>query len=222
MRRAVVVLALVFVLALSVVFSAWNVGIAQQVNPQTATCKEGTLKWLPQPPYLDPSTADDPNDLLPHEDGMYPPKEIRDLRVCDIDGTNTSNEITGTDNVNMVDKIEGKGGGDTLTGGRGWNGLIGGTGIDTIEGGPGKDFVFAIDEVKQKTTGENAQVELSGGNPEVDTVSCGAGNDTVYADKDTDGTLIDNVAEDCEQVKNAEPDIPVAHWFRRDGKKNKR
>jgi Ca2+-binding RTX toxin-like protein len=216
MRRAVVVLALVFVLALGVVFSAWNVGIAQQVNPQTATCK-GTLKWLPQPPYLDPST-DDPNDLLPREDGMYPPTEIRDRRVCDIDGTNTPNKITGTDNVNMVDQIEGKRGGDTLTGGRGWNGLIGDTGKDTIKGGPGKDFVFAIDEVKQTSRGENAQVELKG-NPEVDTVSCGAGNDTVYADKDTDGTLIDNVAPDCEKVKNAEPDIPVAHWFRRDSKK---
>jgi hypothetical protein len=218
MRRAVVVvLALVFVLALGVVFSARNVGIAQGVE---VACKKvnGSIKSLPQPPYYKPGTTKP----LPTKDGMRPPEEIRNLPVCDIDGTNTPNKITGTDNVNMVDKIEGEGGGDTLTGGRGWNGLIGGTGEDTIKGGPGKDFVFAIDEVKQKTTGENAQVELLRGNPEVDTVSCGAGNDTVYADKDTDGTLIDNVAEDCEQVKNAEPDIPVAHWFRRDGKKNKR
>jgi RTX calcium-binding nonapeptide repeat (4 copies) len=213
MRRAVVVvLALVFVLALGVVFSARNAGIAQGVK---AACQKanGSIKSLPQPPYYKPGTTEP----LPTKDGMRPPKEIRNLPVCDIDGTNT---LTGTDNVNMVDKIEGEGGGDTLTGGRGWNGLIGGPGKDTIKGGPGKDFVFAIDEVKQKTTGENAQVELRG-NPEVDTVSCGAGNDTVYADKDTDGTLIDNVASDCEKVKNAEPDIPVAHWWRRD-KSNKR
>jgi RTX calcium-binding nonapeptide repeat (4 copies) len=210
MRRAVVVLALVFVLALGVVFSAWNVGIAQQVNPQTATCK-GTLKWLPQPPYLDPSTQD-PNDWLPREDGMYPPTQIRDRRVCDIDGTNKPNKITGTDNVNMVDKIEGKGGGDTLTGGRGWNGLIGDPGKDTIQGGPDTDIVFAEDEVKQKTTGENAQVELNG-NPEQDTITCGKGTDTVYADE------IDKVAADCERVEQKvepdEPDIPVAHWYRR-------
>jgi Ca2+-binding RTX toxin-like protein len=211
MRRAVVVLALVFVFALGVVFSAWNVGIAQQVNPQTATC-EGTLKWLPQPPYKNPQTTDNPNDLLPHEDGMYPPKEIRDLRVCDINGTNTPNQITGTDNVNMVDQIEGKEGDDTLTGGRGWNGLIGDTGTDTIKGGPDTDIVFAEDEVHQQTPGENAQVEVNG-NPEQDTITCGKGTDTVYADE------IDEVAADCERVEQNvepdEPDIPVAHWYRR-------
>jgi RTX calcium-binding nonapeptide repeat (4 copies) len=206
MRRAVVVLALVFVLALGVVFSAWNVGIAQQVNRQTATCK-GTLKWLPQPPYKDPST-EDPNDLLPREDGMYPPTEIRNRRVCDINGTNAPKKIRGTDNVNMVDQIEGKGGGDTLTGGRGWNGLIGGTGQDTIKGGPGTDIVFAEDEVHQKTTGENAQIERPG-SPQQDTIACGKGNDTVYADE------IDKVAAGCERVDPDEPDIPVAHWYRR-------
>ncbi len=213
MRRAVFVGALIFVLALGVAFSARNVGIAQEVNRQTATCS-GTLKWLPQPPYYKPGTTKP----LPTKDGMRPPKEIRDRRVCHITGTNNGEQLTGTDNVNRVDQIEGEGGGDTLTGGRGWNGLIGDTGEDTITGGPDRDIVFAIDEVKQTSRGENAQVELRG-NPEVDTVSCGAGNDTVYADKDTDGTLIDNVAEDCEKVKNAEPDIPVAHWFRRSGKK---
>jgi Ca2+-binding RTX toxin-like protein len=217
MRRAVVVvLALVFVLALGVMFSARNVGIAQGVG---VACQNvnGSITSLPQPPYLDPST-DDPNDLLPREDGMRPPKKIRNLPVCDITGTKKGEQLTGTDNVNIVDQIEGKGGDDTLTGGRGWNGLIGDTGEDTIKGGPGTDIVFAIDGVKHTSRGENAQVVLRG-NPQVDTVSCGAGNDTVYADKDTDGTLIDNVAPDCEKVKNAEPDIPVAHWFRRNGKR---
>ena len=207
MRRAVVVLALVFVFALGVVFSSWNVGIAQPVNPQTATC-EGTLKWLPQPPYKNPQTTNNPNDLLPHEDGMYPPKEILDRRVCDIDGTSTANKITGTDNVNMVDQIEGEGGDDTLTGGRGWNGLIGDTGNDTIQGGPNTDIVFAEDEVQQQSPGENAAIERPG-SPQKDTITCGKGTDTVYADQ------IDNVAADCERVKKDEPDIPVAHWFRR-------
>lgn len=211
MRRAVVVLALVFVLALGVVFSARNVGIAQGVE---VACQKvnGSIKSIPQPPYKNPETKKDPNDLLPHEDGMYPPKEIRNLPVCDINGTSTPNKITGTDNVNMVDQIEGEGGGDTLTGGRGWNGLIGDTGKDTIQGGPDTDIVFAEDEVKQKTTGENAQVKVNG-NPEQDTITCGKGTDTVYADK------IDTVAADCERVEQNvepdEPDIPVAHWYRR-------
>ena len=203
MRRAVVVLALVFVLALGVAFSARNVGIAQGVE---VACQKvnGSIKSLPQPPYYKPGTTKP----LPTKDGMRPPKEIRNLPVCDINGTNTPNQITGTDNVNMVDQIEGEGGGDTLTGGRGWNGLIGGTGKDTMKGGPGTDIVFAIDEVKQETTGENAQVKLEG-NPEQDTITCGKGNDTVYADE------IDNVAADCELVDPDEPDIPVAHWYRR-------
>jgi len=139
---------------------------------------------------------------------MYPPKEIRDRRVCDINGTDTSNKITGTDNVNMVDQVEGKGGDDTLTGGRGWNGLIGGTGKDTIKGGPGVDIIFAEDEVHQKTTGENAQIKRKG-SPQRDTITCGTGYDTVYADK------IDKVAASCEVIERDEPDIPVAHWYRR-------
>jgi Ca2+-binding RTX toxin-like protein len=213
MRRAVVVLALVFVLALGVVFSARNVGIAQGVG---VACQNvnGSITSLPQPPYYKPGTTKP----LPMKEGMRPPKKIRNLPVCDITGTNKGEQLTGTDNVNIVDQIEGKGGDDTLTGGRGWNGLIGDTGEDTITGGPNTDIVFAIDEVKHTSRGENAQVVLRG-TPQVDTVSCGAGNDTVYADKDTDGTLIDNVEADCEKVKNAEPDIPVAHWFRRNGKK---
>ena len=203
MRRAVVVLALVFVLALGVMFSARNVGIAQGVG---VACQKvnGSIKSLPQPPYHKPGTTNP----LPMKEGMRPPKEIRNLPVCDINDTNTPNTITGTDNVNMVDQIEGKGGGDTLTGGRGWDGLIGGAGQDTIKGGPGKDIVFAEDKVKQKTTGENAQVEVNG-NPQKDTITCGTGTDTVYADQ------IDVVAADCERVKSNEPDIPVAHWFRR-------
>lgn len=139
---------------------------------------------------------------------MYPPTQIRDRRVCDINGTDTPNKITGTDNVNMVDQIDGKGGGDTLTGGRGWNGLIGGTGQDTIKGGPNVDLVFAEDEVQQKGTGENAQIKRKG-SPQRDTITCGKGFDTVYADE------IDKVAASCEVIDPDEPDIPVAHWFRR-------
>jgi Ca2+-binding RTX toxin-like protein len=204
MRRAVFVFALVFVLALGVVFSARNVGFAQGLGCQGVN---GSLKSLPQPPYNNPKTGNP----LPSKPGMRPPKEIRDLPVCAIKGTNTADQLTGTNNAQLVDQIVGKGGNDTLRGRGGWNGLIGGTGEDTIKGGPGRDIVFAIDRVQQTSTGENAQVEVNQNiSPQVDTiVSCGAGNDTVYVDE------IDEVAADCEQVELAEPDIPVAHWYRR-------
>src|SRR5215213_8026358 len=165
MRRAVFVFALVFVLALGVVFSARNVGFAQGLGCQEVN---GSLKSLPQPPYNNPKTGNP----LPNKPGMRPPKEIRDLPVCAIKGTNTADQLTGTNNAQMVDQIGGKGGNDTLRGRGGWNGLIGGTGNDTIKGGPGRDIVFAEDEVQQKTTGENAQVEVNG-NPQKDTITCG-------------------------------------------------
>jgi len=218
MRRAVVVLALVFVLALGVVFSARNVGIAQTVNGQPATC---TPESLPQ------YTSDENGNKLPrNKPGMIPPKQIRNLTVCTIDGTDTAEQIEGTDTEQLVDKIVGNGGNDTLMGLRGWNGLFGGEGKDTIEGGSGTDIVFAIDQVTQDE-GADANLQTVDDTiaidptiePQVDTITCGLGNDTVYADD------IDKVAKDCERVKlqnpaqakpkPVEPTIPVIHWFRR-------
>lgn len=213
-RRAAFVFALVFVLALGVTLSARNVGIAQGVDCQTVN---GSLKSLPQPPYNKPGTKEP----LPVEPGMRPPAQIRNLPVCSINGTSTADEITGTDNDQMVDQIVGNGGNDTLTGLGGWNGLIGGTGKDKIKGGPGRDIVFAIDAVKQTKKGENAQITVDPSiSPSIDTiVSCGAGNDTVYVDENVD--IVDgevatgDPTSTCEQVNLREPDIPVAHWFRR-------
>jgi hypothetical protein len=216
-RRAVFLFALIFVLALGVSFSARNVGLAQRQDCQKVN---GSLESLPQPPYEDPST-DDPNDRLPREPGMRPPKEIRKSPVCHIRGDERPNRrIMGTDNVNMVDLIEGKGGSDTLRGRGGWNGLIGGTGEDTIKGGPDRDIIFAIDAVKQTGRGENAQVEIDPNiSPQVDTIQCGLGTDTVYADHNPDGTLLDEVDNlSCEDVQESEPDIPVPHWWRRSRK----
>jgi hypothetical protein len=206
--------ALVFVLALGVALSARNVGTAQGVNCQTVN---GSLKSLPQPPYNKPGTKEP----LPMEPGMRPPTQIRNLPVCTINGTNKPERITGTNNDQMVDKIVGNGGDDTLTGLGGWNGLIGGRGKDTIKGGPRRDIVFAIDAVRQTKKGENAQITVDPSmSPEVDTiVSCGAGNDTVYVDGNVD--IVDgevatgDPTSTCEQVNLQEPDIPVAHWFRR-------
>ena len=84
MRRAVVVvLALVFVLALGVMFSARNVGISQGVG---VACQNvnGSITWLPQPPYYKPGTTKP----RPMKEGMRPPKKFRNLPVCDITGTN--------------------------------------------------------------------------------------------------------------------------------------
>jgi len=156
---------------------------------------------------------------------MRPPKDIRNLPVCTITGTDFGEEINGTDNDQMVDKIDGTGGDDTLNGDGGVNGLIGGTGHDTITGGPNTDIIFANDAVEQTTTGDNAEITVNG-TPEEDTiVSCGGGDDTVY--KDNIDVLEPLARSDCEHVPdedpnnadNAEPAIPVAHWYRRSGKK---
>jgi Ca2+-binding RTX toxin-like protein len=177
-QRVVFVFALGFILALGVAFSARNVGIGQEVNGLPVNCVEESP----------PADA---------------PKEVRNLLVCRIDGTEHPDQIKGTDDNEIVDKIVGQGGGDTLRGLGGWNGLFGGTGQDTLVGGPKSDVIFAIDAIQgadEDTPDETIP-------PEEDEIECGGGKDTVYADKK------DDVAKDCEKVKKKEPD--KFHWFRR-------
>jgi len=73
------------------------------------------------------------------------------------------------------DKLAGGPGNDRLLGGSGNDRLDGGAGRDVIDGGPGRDTTLARDGV-------------------ADTIRCGAGRDTVFADRR------DKVARDCERV----------------------
>ena len=102
-------------------------------------------------------------------------------------GTDAAERITGTKNAEEIrglggsDEITDRLGGDLLYGGRGSDNLIGyvgDTSLDRFYGGRGNDTVQPRDV---------PAVE--------DVVSCGAGTDTVYADK------ADVLGGDCERVK---------------------
>jgi hypothetical protein len=75
-----------------------------------------------------------------------------------------------------ADRLFGLGGADSLFGGPGDDVLTGGAGRDVLDGGEGRDTLAARDGAK-------------------DTVRCGAGLDTVTADR------VDAVAKDCETVR---------------------
>lgn len=96
------------------------------------------------------------------------------------------------------DVIKAPDGNDTLDGGAGNDTLDAGFGDDTITPGPGRDTVSADTRGGDcgpawcKQPYGNDTVHARDG--EVDSISCGAGSDTVIAD------TIDIVASDCEQV----------------------
>jgi len=95
-------------------------------------------------------------------------------------GTNTIHGGAGNDTVSASStskpqQLFGGPGGDRVVGGGGSDLLYGGTGHDRIVGNAGNDVVHAQDRVR-------------------DTIDCGAGRDTVYADR------VDDVARSCERV----------------------
>lgn len=74
-----------------------------------------------------------------------------------------------------ADRLYGRAGNDRLFGGAGGDRLDGGAGRDLLDAGPGNDTIAARDRT-------------------ADTIRCGRGRDTVYADR------ADAVARDCERV----------------------
>ncbi len=99
-----------------------------------------------------------------------------------ITGTARSDRLTGTPGSDVLnglagnDVLRGLAGSDMLRGGAGNDVIYGGTGSDSILGGPGADVIYARDAQR-------------------DHIDCGAGRDTVYADRH------DIVARDCEHVR---------------------
>lgn len=99
-------------------------------------------------------------------------------------GTSKGDVIDGTARADVLhglggnDKISGRAGVDQISGGPGADTLIGGPGADLLLGGAGNDTLSAKDGA-------------------VDTVNCGAGNDTAKVDR------IDVVSDNCERVKGA-------------------
>jgi len=130
---------------------------------------------------------------VPHPDlvAQRPPCAIAPPpNVHTIHGSDVADNIWGTSEADAInagagndvvfagagnDVVRGGAGADELSGGVGGDMIDGGPGSDVIEAGSGSDVVHARDGVR-------------------DSVSCGAGRDTVVADR------IDLVSADCERV----------------------
>ena len=107
----------------------------------------------------------------------------------------------GPDNVDRV------GGDDVLHGGAGPDTVNGEGGSDTLVGGDGDDGLFTDDLINGDSAGDDAKDLASGGAGDdfvdaedgrglvADEISCGAGHDTVLADR------ADRVSLDCEVVR---------------------
>ena len=96
-------------------------------------------------------------------------------------GPDTLRGLAGNDRLlagSGNDRLYGGPGHDRLWGGAGNDLLYGGTGSDFLDAGPGNDTVHTRDR-------------------SVDTIRCGRGRDTVFADRK------DRVARDCETVRRA-------------------
>jgi RTX calcium-binding nonapeptide repeat (4 copies) len=105
------------------------------------------------------------------------------------------------------DELRGGDGSDRIEGGAGADKLDGGFGDDEIVGGPGRDAISAdlaggdCGPLWCKVPYGNDTVDARDG--EADSISCGAGTDSVTAD------AVATVAPDCEQVDRAQPQQPV-------------
>ena len=135
-------------------------------------------------------------------------KDVRGTRQADrLIGTARKDELRG---YAGNDRIYGRAGGDSLFGGRGSDKLEGGPGVDVlagqhgfdvVSGGRGNDFLYTANPTGTRGWGGDVLYAGAGSdtirtdqNGERDTISCGRGRDTVYAEKR------DAVSQDCEEV----------------------
>ncbi|MBJ7330201.1 MAG: calcium-binding protein [Solirubrobacteraceae bacterium] len=119
------------------------------------------------------------------------PKSVRvDFEGDADDGGPGENDRIDADVENAI----GGGQADTLVGDARANSLTGGGGADRIEGGPGADSLI----------GEPGDDTILARDGEIDRITCGAGNDTVIADR------IDEIPPvDCERVEYPVVPVPV-------------
>ena len=82
------------------------------------------------------------------------------------------------------DEMHGRNDDDVVLGNEGDDRIYGDRGNDTINGGPGNDQIYGglDDDVDPRRRGRRPHQVVAGG---FDRVSCGAGNDTVFADTTT-------------------------------------
>jgi Ca2+-binding RTX toxin-like protein len=113
-----------------------------------------------------------------------------------ISGTGKSEHISG---LGGDDRLNGGGGADLVEGGLGSDELGDGSGRDTVNGTGGADNLIGQSgdtSVDRFYGGSGGDIVQSRDVPAVkDTVECGPGTDTVYADK------ADVVGDDCERIE---------------------
>ncbi|HST14202.1 MAG TPA: hypothetical protein VLJ44_05050 [Gaiellaceae bacterium] len=158
---------------------------AQNQNPSNTTGYIGHIVVLvaegsgsPPPPPPPP-----PPPRLPSK-----PKSTKGVTKT---GNGRANTLLGTARNDMLrglggnDVLRGLGGNDVLLGGAGNDKLYGGAGNDQLLGGAGKDVMY----------GGPGNDTISARDGRRDTIFCGTGRDTVYADR------FDKVSRDCEIVR---------------------
>ena len=115
-------------------------------------------------------------------------------------GNNRANVLTGTNGRNTLrglggnDRLLGRGGADQLFGGAGNDALFGGTGIDRLLGGSGNDRLVG-GTGRDVLDGGTGKDRIEARDRARDVIRCGAGRDTVIADR------VDSVARSCEVVR---------------------
>jgi Ca2+-binding RTX toxin-like protein len=88
-----------------------------------------------------------------------------------------------------VDRVIGTTQADQITGDNAAQAILGGDGDDVLDGGGGNDAIF----------GQSGDDTITSNDGRIDVVTCGAGSDTVVADRR------DIVSRDCESVTRAAP-----------------
>jgi hypothetical protein len=152
-----------------VAFASADIDSDPTDNAATLTLQVGTPSLAPAPPSRKPT----PSPKIPPTRRTSSGKKIN--------GSSRNDHLTGTAFADILngfggnDVLRGVGGNDRLDGGPGNDILFGGAGLDRLFGGRGNDTIHAQDGRR-------------------DTVDCGAGRDTAYADR------IDRVATNCEVV----------------------
>jgi uncharacterized repeat protein (TIGR01451 family) len=126
---------------------------------------------------------------------VTPPAVVPTVRT----GTAAANTMRGSARAETFrgrggnDRIFGAGGNDRLFGDAGHDWLYGGNGIDRLVGGSGNDRLFG-GAGRDLYEGGSGNDVVSARDKTRDTIRCGAGRDTVTADR------VDVVARDCERV----------------------
>jgi hypothetical protein len=124
-----------------------------------------------------------------------------ELTVFNNDGPSTLVGRGGDDRISGFDLD------DTIDGGAGDDTIEGGYGHDTIVGGPGRDTIngditgTGCHWIQCRSMYGNDHIDARDG--EIDTVTCGIGDDVVEADAN------DNISPDCETVNRGTAPAPV-------------